>query len=249
MNSAELLELTCSQAWPPLLEGRIGDWRLRWADGFTARANSALAIGDPGKPLPEALRAVCDFAHDHGIPPVVQVIQNTSTEAAIDAHGWVQHVEHRPAHEVRVMTGPLPRGTSAGAVVLDEPTSGWWELTTGRAEPADAPRHVLGTGKVGFGVVESDGGTVGAVRGGIVGEWLHVARLEVREEFRRRGLASGLMNAIGAWGAAQGATGVVLQVALGNSGALKLYENLGCTEHHRYRYWAPAPGACEDRPS
>ncbi|KZB82614.1 GNAT family N-acetyltransferase [Amycolatopsis regifaucium] len=242
-----MLELTCSQAWPPLLERRIGDWRLRWADGFTARANSALAIGDPGKPLPEALRAVCDFAHDQAIPPVVQVIQNTSTEEAIAAQGWVHHVEHRPAHEVRVMTGPLPRGTSAGAAVLDEPTSGWWELTTGGTEPADAPRHVLGTGKVGFGVVELDGVTAGAVRGGIVAEWLHIARLEVRPEFRRRGLAGGLMNAIGAWGAAHGATGIVLQVAMGNSGALKLYESLGCTEHHRYRYWAPGPGACEDR--
>lgn len=57
------------------------------------------------------------------------------------------------------------------------------------------------------------------------------------------------MNAVGGWGAAQGATGMVLQVAMANSGALKLYESLGCTEHHRYRYWAPAPGACEDRPS
>jgi len=227
----------------------MGDWRLRWADGFTARANSALAIGDPGKPLPEALRTVCDFAHEQAIPPVVQVIQNTSLEDAIAACDWVHYVEHRPAHEVRVLTGPLSRGTSAGAVILDEPTPGWWELTADSANPAEAPRHVLGTGKVGFGLVETDGVTAGAVRGAIVGEWLHLARLAVRPEFRRRGLARGLMNAVGDWAAAQGATGVVLQVAMANNGALKLYESLGCTEHHRYRYWAPAPGACEDRPS
>ena len=244
-----MLELACSRAWPPLLERRIGDWTLRWADGFTARANSALAIGDPGKPLPAALRDVCDFAHGRGIPPVIQVIQDTSIEDALAAHGWVHYVEHRPAHEVRLMTGPIPRGTSAGAVVLDEPTSGWWEMSAGSAEPAEAPRHVLGTGKVGFGLVELDGVTAGAVRGAVVGEWLHIARLEVRAEFRRRGLARELMNAVGAWGAAQGATGVLLQVALANDGALKLYEGMGCTEHHRYRYWAPGPGACEDRRS
>ncbi|MEU8418484.1 GNAT family N-acetyltransferase [Amycolatopsis japonica] len=244
-----MLELTCSRAWTPLLESRIGDWRLRWADGFTARANSALAIGDPGKPLPDALREVCDFAHDHAIPAVVQVIQNTSLEDDLAASGWVHYVEHRPAHEVRLLTGPLSRGTSAEAVILDEPTSGWWEMTAGSADPPEAPRHVLGTGKIGFGIVELDGVTAGAVRGAVVGEWLHIARLEVRPEFRRRGLARGLMNAVGAWGAGQGATGMLLQVAMANSGALKLYESLGCTEHHRYRYWAPGPGTCEDRPS
>ncbi|WP_410656902.1 GNAT family N-acetyltransferase [Amycolatopsis sp. lyj-112] len=242
-----MLELTCSRAWPPLDEARIGDWRLRWSDGFTARANSALAIGEPGKPLPAALNGVCDFAHGRGIPAVVQVIQDTSTEDAIAAQGWVHHVEHRPDHEVRVLTGPLPHGTSAGAEILDEPTSGWWELTAGGPAPTEAQRYVLSTGKIGYGVVDLDGGTAGAVRGAIVGEWLHVARLAVRPEFRRRGLASGLMNAVGAWAAAQGATGMVLQVAMGNPGALALYEGMGCREHHRYRYWVPGPGACEDR--
>ncbi len=244
-----MLELTCSRAWPPLVEGRIGDWSLRWADGFTARANSALAIGDPGKPLPEALNGICDFAHDRRIQAVVQVIQDTPIERALEAAGWVHHVEHRPDHEVRVLTGTLPRGTSAGCEILDEPTSGWWELTAGGPVPTEAQRHVLSTGKIAFGIATVDGVTAGAVRGALVGEWLHVARLAVRPEFRRRGLAGRLMNAAGEWGAAQGATGLVLQVALGNPGAFALYTGMGCTEDHRYRYWVPGPGACEDRPS
>jgi GNAT superfamily N-acetyltransferase len=244
-----MLELTCSRAWPPLVEGRIGDWSLRWADGFTARANSALAVGDPGKPLPGALNDVCDFAHDRGMPAVIQVIQDTSIEHAIAAEGWVHHVEHRPDHEVRVLTGPLPLGTSAGTEILDEPTSGWWELSAGQPMPTEAQRHVLSTGKVAYGVATEDGVTAGAVRGAIVGEWLHVSRLAVRPEFRRRGMAIRLMNALGGWAAAHGVTGLVLQVAMGNPGALALYEGLGCTEHHRYRYWVPAPGSCEDRPS
>jgi N-acetylglutamate synthase len=31
-----------------------------------------------------------------------------------------------------------------------------------------------------------------------------------------------------------------LQVAEHNTPAIRLYENLGCVEHHRYRYWIPS---------
>ena len=73
-----------------------------------------------------------------------------------------------------------------------------------------------------------------------------MSRLAVRPEFRRRGLASALMHALAGWGREHGAGQWVLQVALDNAGALALYSGLGCTEHHRYRYWGPGPGACED---
>lgn len=245
-----MLELTCSRAWPPLVEGRIGDWSLRWADGFTARANSALAIGDPGKPVPAALKDVCDFAHAHRLPAVVQVIQDTPAEHAIADAGWVGHSGHAKGFEVSVQTLSLsPAPETSQVEILDEPTSAWWELATGKAEPTDAQQYVLGTGKIGYGVVAVDGVTAGSIRGAIVGEWLHVAVVEVLPEFRRRGLASALMRVIGNWGLAQGATSGVLQVSMSNPGAHALYASLGWTEHHRYRYWVPAPGSCEDRPS
>jgi len=39
----------------------LGDWLLRAAAGFTGRANSALPVGDPGLPLPDAVAAVEDW--------------------------------------------------------------------------------------------------------------------------------------------------------------------------------------------
>ncbi|WP_284748439.1 GNAT family N-acetyltransferase [Amycolatopsis sp. RTGN1] len=250
MNAPETLEIACSRAWPPLLEEPLGNWRLRWADGFTGRANSALAVGDPGRPVPEALRAVCDFAHDRGIQPMVQVIRDSPNEHAIVAEGWSQATRHHRGHEVVVLTAPLT-GTSAldGVEVHDEPTPAWWELTLGPGEDTEAARSVLTGGKVGYGVATLDGATAGVVRGALVDGWLHVGRLEVDPAFRRRGLASALMGALHAWGAEHGADQAVLQVAEGNSGALALYAGLGYAPHHRYRYWVPAPGSCEDSTS
>lgn len=233
MNTPESLEIVCARAWQPLVEESLGQWRLRWADGFTGRANSALAVGDPGMDVPAALRVVCDFAHDRGIPALVQVIRDSPNERAVAAAGWAEGREHAAGHEVVVLTGALPDG--GDAEVLDEPTSGWWELTC--PSPSEAERHVLTTGKIGYGVAVRDGVTAGAVRGAIVEGWLHVARLAVRPEFRRRGIASELMGALGAWGTAQGAGRWVLQVAEDNAGALAFYAGLGCTPHHRYRYW------------
>jgi N-acetylglutamate synthase len=260
VNAPESLEITCSRAWPPLVEEPLGNWRLRWADGFTGRANSALAVGDPGRAVPEALRAVCDFAHHRGIPPMVQVIRDSPNERAIAAEGWAPATRHHRGHEVVVLTTDLegphfhvkapPPGGTFHVKVPDEPTPGWWELTLGAGEDTDAAQSVLTGGKVGYGVATTaDGATAGVVRGALVDGWLHVGRLEVGPAFRRRGLASALMGALHTWGAEHGAGHAVLQVAEGNEGALALYAGLGYAPHHRYRYWVPAPGSCEDSTS
>ena len=47
------LELLAARGWRGTEEARLGDWLLRAGGGFTGRANSALALGDPGRPLPE----------------------------------------------------------------------------------------------------------------------------------------------------------------------------------------------------
>ena len=250
MNAAEKLEITCSKAWPPLVEDPLGEWRLRWADGFTGRANSALAVGEAVSPLGEALRAVCDFAHDRAITPMVQVVRDSPNERAIAAAGWRPATGHGAGHEVVVLTAPLTTAPAVpGVTVGDEPAPGWWELAMRPEEDSPAARQVLTGGKIGYGVAVLDGVLAGVVRGALVDEWLHVGRLEVAPAFRRRGLASALMGAVQTWGAEHGARRAVLQVAEGNSGALALYAGLGYAPHHRYRYWVPAPGSCEDSTS
>ncbi|GAB3583930.1 GNAT family N-acetyltransferase [Amycolatopsis endophytica] len=247
MDAFETLELRCADAWPAVTEDKIGDWRLRAAGGFTGRANSALAVGDPGVPVEHALRDVCDFAHAQGIPPVVQVVDGSENERAIGSAGWVPNSAHAAGHVVSVLTGPLGEGAE-GISVLATPTAGWWELTVGRSAPTEAERHVLTTGEIGYVTADVMGVTAGAVRAAVVGDVLHIARLAVRPEYRRRGLASALMAACGPWAAERGATRCALQVAVDNDGALAFYDRLGFTGHHRYRYWVPGPRACEDRP-
>jgi ribosomal protein S18 acetylase RimI-like enzyme len=254
VNDAEVLELACSDAWPPLSQDLLGQWRLRWADGFTGRANSALAIGDPGVDSGTALKTVCEFAHSHGIPAKVQVVQGSPTETMIEAAGWVPDITHAAGHDVVVLVGEAGANSGKNArksahLVLSQPTPAWWELTVGSTEPTPAERHVLTGGTVGYGLIEAGETAAGAVRGALVGDLLHVARLAVRPEFRRQGLAVALLDAVEGWAADHGATRVALQVSVTNAPALALYAALGFAEHHRYRYWVPPVAPCEDRTS
>ncbi|HEY0501325.1 MAG TPA: GNAT family N-acetyltransferase [Kutzneria sp.] len=248
MDAIAELELRCADAWPALVDERLGQWRLRAADGFTGRANSALTTGDPGIPVPAALDAIGAFAARHGIKPAAHVTVGSQTERDIRAAGWQLAEDHPGGAESAVMVGPLPDGEPLGKIppvkiplgktplakILDKPPPQWWELAVG--EPTPAQRHVLGTGPLlGFGYVEG----AAVVRGCVVDSTLHISRLAVRPELRRQGTARRLLAALAAWARECGAREAVLQVAVHNEAAIRLYEDLGFTEHHRYRYLRP----------
>lgn len=67
------LETTAAGGWRAPQEERLGGWLLRAAEGFTGRANSALAAGDPGLPLASAVPAVCAWYAARGLPPMIAV--------------------------------------------------------------------------------------------------------------------------------------------------------------------------------
>lgn len=238
------VENACADAWPPLVEARTGDWRLRAARGFTGRANSALVTGSSGGGVACALERVRSFAECHGIAPKLQVVAGDPVEAELRSNDWVIDDAHCGVDGVAVLLGalaPTARRPALGQVHAT-PTQGWWSLAAGSSAPDEARSHVLGTstgGALGFGVHAAGGVTTGAVRLAVAGVLLHVSRLEVAESARRHGIASGLLAAAARWGLRNGAREAVLQVAADNAGALRLYERLGFAEHHRYRYWSP----------
>jgi N-acetylglutamate synthase len=239
------LENLCADAWPARVDEPLGAWRLRAAGGFTGRANAALAVGDPGIPVPAALEAVRTFADGHGVPPRVHVPIRSPWDRAVAAAGWVLDAGHEAGAEVAVLVADVDRlGAHHSAVALTErPDDAWWALALGR-EPTPDERWVLDPGshavpeptvRTAFGLVAG----AGAIRAAVVGDHLHLSRLAVRPESRRAGTGTALTAAAATWGREQGARWAVLQVALHNTVARAFYDALGATEHHRYRYLVP----------
>jgi GNAT superfamily N-acetyltransferase len=79
-------------------------------------------------------------------------------------------------------------------------------------------------------------------RGHLAEDWLGLASLYTDPDHRRRGLATGVMAALGHWAARQGARSVYLQVAAENREAAQAYARLGFRRHHGYHYLA-GPGS------
>ncbi|MHA6629324.1 GNAT family N-acetyltransferase [Pseudonocardia sichuanensis] len=235
------LEGLCADAWPAQVERPLGAWRLRAASGYTGRANAALALGSPGVPVPAALDALRGFAREHGVAPRVHVPVGSPWDGAVAAAGWVLDVGHARGAEVSVLVAPVAEAPPGPAIELPaHPSPDWWRLAVG-GPPTPAQRQVLaGAPDTAFGALrDRDGALLGQVRATVVADHVHVSTLAVVPAARRRGHATALLAAAGAWGASRGARWAVLQVALQNDGARALYDRLGYVEHHRYRYLVP----------
>ncbi|MDN5859774.1 MAG: GNAT family N-acetyltransferase [Pseudonocardia sp.] len=235
------LESLCADAWPAAVDEPLGQWRLRAAGNFTGRANSALAIGDPGMPIPDALAAVVAFAEGTGIRPRVQVPVGSPWDRAVEQAGWVLNREHAAGAEVSVLVGELApmiaQPVPLPVELPERPEPEWF-----REEYPPLARAVLdpgGTPTVGFGIAREGAVVLGRVRACLVAEHVHIAMLHTVAAARGRGIATGMLAAAAAWGAERGARWMVLQVALHNAGARSLYGRLGMVEHHRYRYLVP----------
>ncbi len=63
------LERLAARGWRGSEEAPLGEWLLRAGGGFSGRANSALVVGDPGTPLPDAVAAVAAWYAERDLRP------------------------------------------------------------------------------------------------------------------------------------------------------------------------------------
>ncbi|MFG3557637.1 GNAT family N-acetyltransferase [Micromonospora sp. NPDC047557] len=239
------LERAADEAWPAPTRGRLGDWLLRSAEGWTGRANSALPIGDPDRPLAAAVDAVERWYADQGQPAMINTPLPLAAPvgAELDERGW----DSRPPTLVQTAPLPLatpthgvPAGGPRGAVVevTTAPSDEWLAIAAGRKGGLpDAARHVLtAVDQVRFAHAYVDGTLVAIGRGAVTGpgRWLGLSLIEVLPTLRRQGLARRVIDTLVAWGASAGATHAFLQVEQHNAAAVALYRALGFTTHHTY---------------
>jgi GNAT superfamily N-acetyltransferase len=199
--------------WPDLHTEPLGDWLLRRSATETARrANSVLAF-EPSGVADDYDRVVAFYER-----PIAAVLPDSAEDALFRDRGWV--AESHDADTLFQLAG------------------------------VTQVRRSLGSGPSGPGVAEAvvqvrDGLAVARiddVASGIAAydrDWVGFRSIEVSPGHRRRGLGLAVMAALLEWGAERGATTAYLQVLGDNTAALALYERLGFTTHHAYRYLTP----------
>lgn len=259
--TAEDLELIAARTWPAPRAEPLGGWLLRYAEGWTSRANSALVTGDPGTDLSTAIARVTAWYRDLDRRPAVQLPLPAAADvdAYLTARGW-------PADPtVHVMTAALAAVVTAGPTrpagtddqdgtelaggrlrITQEPAEDWLELAGARKGGLPAAAKAILTGPDLRAFVEirlpspapgtSPGELVAIGRGAVSDGWLGVTLVEVIPALRRRGFARQVLDALVGWGVGHGASDAFLQVEERNEAARALYRGAGFRLHHTYHY-------------
>jgi GNAT superfamily N-acetyltransferase len=93
-----------------------------------------------------------------------------------------------------------------------------------------------GAPKAAFASVRLDGQVVAVGRGAMTGHWLGVDAVRVLPSYRRRGLATAVLQGLTRWAGPQGGRRSYLEVVEDNVAAMTTYTNLGYAVAYRYRY-------------
>ncbi len=207
-------ELLSAAIFPGTTSEPLGEWVLFDHEvSVRRRPNSALAIGDPGVELDQAIDRVETFYRGLHKRPRAKVETGSAVEEALVSRGWVEDV----TVEFRLA------GIAATRRLLPPPVED--------AEVGADGGQVL---------IKLDDTT--RIMGTIERDWLAIHDLEVAEPHRRKGLATKALATLLEWGAEKGARAAWLHVETTNDAGLALYEGLGFAEHHRCRYYAsPTP--------
>ncbi|MCD0447090.1 GNAT family N-acetyltransferase [Glycomyces sp. A-F 0318] len=226
------LERLLAATWPAPDTAELGGWLLRYAEGYTRRANSALALTAPEGGTDAAAAAVEAWYGERGARPLIAVAGPVARrlDGELAARGWAAEAE------AAVMVRPIgPVAYDGEARIADAPSAALVEAAgPGRAAVA---ARVLGSGPDrGYAEVRRGGVLVARGRGAVAGDTVAISNIGTLPEFRRRGLGTEVLRALEAWGAGVGARRAALQVETGNEAALELYRRLGYAERYRYHY-------------
>jgi N-acetylglutamate synthase len=237
------LEQAAAPGWRAPDESRLGEWLLRAADGFTGRANSALAAGDPGMALADAVGVVGRWYAARGLPAMIAVPYPTGQpehcelDLFLAGRGWTVRADAAivmTATSAAIAPVPCP-----ALVAIDQvPDTAWLARYHYRGQqlPPIAVRLLTSAPWQAFASIREGGETIAIGRVAGSGSWAGLTAIEVDPRHRRRGLGAVVTLALAAHAADHGVPNLYLQVTDGNIAARSLYRQLGFADHHGYHY-------------
>jgi N-acetylglutamate synthase len=235
------------EAWLAWHEA-LGEWTLRAGGGFTRRANSCHAVGNPGMSSQQAADRIIAFSSDRGIPALAQVIEDSPEEDALLDLGWIRTSQPTVVLVSR-LADFLANSSADPQVQIRESLQPDWEDAYQQSRPNSADPAIVrlileGRPPRAFAAVagqrpDDHAELVAIARGHRSTDWLGLSSIWTRPDHRQRGLATAMMAKLGHWAARQGARYAYVQVATVNEPAIAAYTRLGFVPHHRYLYLSP----------
>jgi GNAT superfamily N-acetyltransferase len=235
------IEEASLNAWPALQLKLYDGWLLRYAKGYTKRANSVNVLFASTIDLPDKIAACARFYAGKGVPSVFRL---TSFNAPPGLDQLLEQRGYSRIDETHVLSLDLAgrRASGESAVILrDDRLPDWLNsyarLSRSTLEHQQIHGEILDAIPAGRNLVSLavDGKIVSCGLGVREGDYIGLFDLVTDPEERNKGYGSVLIGCLLERAATDGARIAYLQVVASNSGARRLYERLGFRE--LYRYW------------
>ncbi|MEP7333575.1 MAG: GNAT family N-acetyltransferase [Terracoccus sp.] len=256
--SVDDLERVMATGWPATDLGGLGEWQLRSAGGFTGRANSVLAVGDPSLPLDRAIDFCEKWYDNRDAPTLFQItgeagfaMGDQPVGSALLGRGYVAGGGRSDWERILVMTASAknvpPLTTDSVPVNADAVLRPDWLMAYGEQRPVvPGVTEAVLTGSAGqlFLSVrdEASGRIVGVSRMSISPGWAGIFAVWVHPDHQRRGIATAMTSSIALVAKENNMAAIFLQVSGNNPGAIAFYERLGFVVHHEYSYLGRTDG-------
>ncbi len=226
------------RAWPALETVDTAGWRLRFAGGYTKRANSINALGDIYDFSAEIASCLESPYRERGLGSVWRLtpLAPPAVDALLADRGY------RAIERSLVQRRRLAPGLAADREVeiLPQPTPAWIEAFSQHSPVRPEHRPVMQkmlaaiAAPIGFAFVVEDGRPMAMAIGVVDGDHMGLFDVLVMPHARRRGLARRVTESLYAWAWQQGARFAWLQVVATNDAALPLYAAQGFRKLYEY---------------
>ncbi len=238
---AQRIEEASLNAWPAMHQMLLDGWILRFAKGFTKRANSVVPLYPGNQPLQDKVR-YCEnlYAREQlqSIFRLISIVDHEELDAYLSERAYAE------ADRTLVLTAPTPLEASTDTATPNWKLVGmseWLDIYTSLTGMPETANRLHGAilsairAECAYAVLR-DGDWplacgLGVVEQGLVG----LFDIVTHPQHRQHGHATELVKAMLAWGREHGAETAYLQMVADNHAARALYANLGFSE--LYRYW------------
>jgi GNAT superfamily N-acetyltransferase len=245
LSHVRRLEELAFAGWPALETRDSAGWRLRFAGGYTKRANSINALGQDAEVDGTTLDGLEAAYRERRQRPVWRLTP-LAPPAMVDL---LAGRGLRPIERSLLQVCPLHPGfaPSPEVAIQPAPSAAWIDAfcTYSPVAPGhrDTMRRMLAAiaAPAGFALVEEAGQPMAMAIGAVQGDHMGLFDVLVMPQARRRGLARKVTESLYAWAWSHGARFAYLQVVATNQAAMPLYAAQGFRTVYDYEYFVPSP--------
>ncbi|MDX1438022.1 MAG: GNAT family N-acetyltransferase [Anaerolineales bacterium] len=245
MSTARHIEEASLNAWPALQQLIYDGWILRFAQGYTKRANSINPLYPSGLDI-ETKVAACERVYGKmGLPAIFRL---TSIGEVDELDAYLESRGYRRIDQTRVMLLNMEAGqfhVESGLELAGETPEVW--LGRFGAMHQSTPEQQTLHGDILRGILNAclfatllkGGRPLASGLGVQEGAYVGLFDLITSPDARRSGYGTNLLNGILRWAQARGASQAYLQVMENNHPARGMYEKEGFKDLYHYWYRMP----------